>query len=144
MNIGGTTSQTGRHAPSRKAEQVSIRHTHTIALDHTFLFNSSPKFVLKTNDNYILLYFSYSLPQLLVLYQSPSEFQLQCTARINKRYSDRVRRGKIDLDAGQVTDMNHYRCVQFVNVVMQCTIFFLFRLELVFNVLDHHTGVGSL
>nr|XP_023921244.1 type I inositol polyphosphate 5-phosphatase 4-like [Quercus suber]XP_023921245.1 type I inositol polyphosphate 5-phosphatase 4-like [Quercus suber] len=31
------------------------------------------------------------------------------TERMNKRNSDRVRRGKIDLDASQVTDVNNYR-----------------------------------
>ncbi|PQP95991.1 type I inositol polyphosphate 5-phosphatase 4 [Prunus yedoensis var. nudiflora] len=36
------------------------------------------------------------------------------TERLSKRHSDRVRRGKIDMDASQVTDVNNYRFQEIV------------------------------
>ena len=44
---------------------------------------------------------------------------------MNKRNSDRVRRGKIDLDASQVTDVNNYRYVLLLLIVLYGLISFV-------------------
>lgn len=52
-------------------------------------------------------------PHLFVIKFNPC-FVLHLTDRSSKKNSDRFRRGKIDPDAAQITDVNNYRYVMFL------------------------------
>lgn len=54
-----------------------------------------------------------------------SNLSLGCTERSSRRSSDRVRRGKIDHEASQVTDVNNYKYAAYALVLFSWTIYII-------------------
>lgn len=114
MKSGGTTVQRGDvHCQEKQNRLVQFQTSlHCSLLDHSSLKNS------KTTDKLICFnHSSFSAPN----YFSLIPFiicQITSTDRSNKRHPDRTRRGKIDLDATLVTDVQNYRFGSIVVVVV--------------------------